>query len=109
MAYDEGLARRVRERLGARSGVTEKRAAEELAFLRNGNMAIGVRAEGLLVRVGPREADLALARPGVSQFENGGRVLKGWVLVDASVLVDEVALNDWVDTAHAFVVSLPPK
>jgi hypothetical protein len=44
MAYDEGLATRVREAIGDRSGLAEQRMFGGLAFLVQGNMACGVRA-----------------------------------------------------------------
>jgi len=53
MAYDEGLAERVRERLGTDPAVTEKRMFGGVAFLYDGNMAVGVTGDDLMVRVGP--------------------------------------------------------
>ncbi|MFI5867954.1 hypothetical protein [Streptomyces sp. NPDC051546] len=38
MTYDEGLAQRIRERLGEQTAVTEKRMFGGLAFLLHGNM-----------------------------------------------------------------------
>lgn len=109
MAYDEGLAQRVRERLAARPGVSERAMFGGLEFLQNGNLAVGVRGADLLVRVGARSADAALTRPGATRFVNAGREMRGWVIVEAAVLVDDVALYDWVDEAHAFAAGLPPK
>ena len=40
--FDEGLAHRVRETIGARSGIQEKRMFGGLAFLLDGNMAVAV-------------------------------------------------------------------
>ena len=51
MAYDEGLATRVRELLDEQPGVAEKQMFGGLAFLVHGNMACGVRGEDLIVRV----------------------------------------------------------
>jgi TfoX/Sxy family transcriptional regulator of competence genes len=109
MAYDEDLARRVRARLAGRPGVSEKRTFGGLGFLQDGNLAVGVQGADLLVRVGAAAADAALARPGVSQFVNSGRSMRGWVVVEAAVLVDDVALHDWVDEGHGFAAGLPPK
>ena len=53
MAYDEGLAARVREVLGDQPGLAEKQMFGGLAFLLHGNMACGVRGEDLIVRVPP--------------------------------------------------------
>jgi TfoX N-terminal domain len=109
MAYDEDLAQRVRERLSGRRGVSEKKVFSGLGFLQDGNLAVGVQGADLLVHVGVRATDVVLARPGVSEFVDGGRSMRGWVLVEADVLVDDVALYDWVDEGHGFAAGLPPK
>ncbi|MEV8542158.1 TfoX/Sxy family protein [Streptomyces sp. NPDC051572] len=109
MAYDEGLAERVRERLGVHQDVTEKRMFGGIAFLYRGNMAVGISGSDLMVRVGPEHTDAALARPGTRVFDMTGRPMRGWILVDSSVLAEDDALGRWVDEGHAFAASLPPK
>ena len=52
MAYDEGLAQRVREALDERTDLTEKKMFGGLAFLLGGNMCAGIVGEELMVRVG---------------------------------------------------------
>jgi TfoX/Sxy family transcriptional regulator of competence genes len=109
MAYDEGLAERVRERLGVHPGVTEKRMFGGIAFLYRGNMAVGISGSDLMVRVGPEHTDEALAQPGTRVFDMTGRPMRGWILVDSSALAEDEALGRWVDEGHAFAASLPPK
>jgi TfoX/Sxy family transcriptional regulator of competence genes len=109
MAYDEGLAERVRERLGVHQDVTEKRMFGGIAFLYRGNMAVGVSGSDLMVRVGPEHTDAALARPGTRVFDMTGRPMRGWILVDSSALAEDEALGRWVDEGYAFAASLPPK
>ncbi|WP_019076029.1 TfoX/Sxy family protein [Streptomyces hokutonensis] len=113
MAYDEGLAERVRERLAVHQDVTEKKMFGGIAFLYRGNMAVGVSGSGsggdLMVRVGPEHTDAALARPGTRVFDMTGRPMRGWILVDSSVLTEDEALGRWVDEGHAFAATLPPK
>lgn len=109
MAFDEGLAERVRARLGADPGVTEKRMFGGLAFLYEGNMAVGVIGDELMVRVGPDATEAALARPGTRPFDFTGRPMRGWVVVAASAVSEDEALADWIEQGHAFAASLPPK
>ncbi|MFG3410490.1 RNA methyltransferase [Streptomyces sp. CC53] len=109
MAFDEGLAERVRAHLGADPAVMEKRMFGGLAFLHAGNMAVGVIGDDLMVRVGPDATDTALARPGARVFDFTGRPMRGWVVVDASVLTEDEALAEWVDQGYAFAAGLPPK
>ena len=53
MAYDEGLAQRMREQLDARSDIVEKKMFGGVCFLLSGNMACGVHKDRMIVRVGP--------------------------------------------------------
>ncbi|GGW49625.1 TfoX/Sxy family protein [Streptomyces xantholiticus] len=109
MAYDEGLAERIRHRLGTDPAVTEKRMFGGLAFLHAGNMAVGVIGDGLMVRVGPEATDAALARPGTRPFDFTGRPMRGWVVVAASALSEDSDLDDWIDRGRGFAAGLPPK
>ena len=53
MAYDEGLAQRIREVLGEQPGLIEKKMFGGVGFMVHGNMACGVHKDALIVRVGP--------------------------------------------------------
>ena len=64
MAYDEGLAQRVRDLLDGRSDVDERRMFGGIAFLVAGNMACGVMKDDLMVRMAPDDAEaLRAGRP----------------------------------------------
>src|SRR4029453_10734558 len=65
MAYDEGLATRVRELLDGEPGLAEMQMFGGPAFLLDGNMACGVRGDALLVRVDPAIHDTHTAEAGV--------------------------------------------
>ncbi|MEU3334905.1 TfoX/Sxy family protein [Streptomyces sp. NPDC006668] len=109
MAYDEGLAERIRGRLGADPDITEKRMFGGIAFLHRGNMAVGVSGDDLMVRVGPDATDEALARPGARIFDMTGRPMRGWIVVAASAVAEDEALGEWIGQGHAFAASLPPR
>jgi TfoX/Sxy family transcriptional regulator of competence genes len=109
MAYDEGLAQRIRERFGAEPGISEKRMFGGIAFLLHGNMAVGVSGDDLMVRVGPDRTDAALARPGTRIFDMTGRPMRGWILVDGAAVAEDEVLGAWVEEGHDFAASLPPK
>ena len=109
MAYDEGLAQRVREGLQETPGFAEKKMFGGLCFLVHGNMACGVTGEELMVRVGPAGYGEALAQPHAREMDFTGRALKGFVFVAPEGLQDDGDLTAWVGRGRDFAASLPPK
>jgi hypothetical protein len=109
MAYDEDLANRVREQLAAEPAVTEKAMFGGLAFLLQGNMAVGLSGAELMVRVGPDASDDALDRPHTRPFDMTGRPMKGWILVAPEGVARERDLAAWVARGVEFARSLPAK
>jgi len=109
MAYDEGLAQRIREQLEGRPGLVEKKMFGGLAFLLRGNMCVGVIGDDLITRVDPADYDAALARPGARLFDFTGKPMKGWLVVGAEGIEDDDALAGWIAAATTYAASLPPK
>jgi TfoX N-terminal domain len=109
MAYDEGLATRIRELIGDQPGVVEKRMFGGLAFLLNGNMACGVRGDDLIVRLAPDASGAAMAESGTRPFDLTGRPMQGWLLVGADGHAEDDELRRWVDRGVAYARTLPPK
>lgn len=110
MAYDEALADRVRDIVGVRPGVTERKMFGALAWMVGGNMACGVRHDELLVRLGREGAERALAEPHVRQFASAdGRSMTGFVVVAPEGVADDGALAGWVDAGAEHAATLPPK
>ncbi len=109
MAYDEGLAQRIREALADADGLSERRMFGGVAFMLHGNMAVGISGDELMVRVGPEAYEAALAQPHARVFDMTGRVMRGWVVVAAEGIADDGALGDWVRRGADYARSLPPK
>ena len=109
MAYDEGLATRVRDAIGDRPGLAEKRMFGGLAFLVDGNMACGVRGDDLIVRLAADAAPSVQDEPGVRPFDLTGRPMKGWLQVGPDGHAEDDDLRRWVDRGVAYATSLPPK
>lgn len=109
MAYDERLAERVRLELVAREGVSEKRMFGGIAFMVNGNMALAIDKDRLMVRVGPDRYEASLNRPHAGPMDMTGRPMRGFVLVHQEGLDKKEDLQDWVQQGMAFALSLPPK
>ena len=51
MAFDEGLAQRIREEIGDLPGMVEKKMFGGVGFILQGNMACGVHKDLLIVRL----------------------------------------------------------
>lgn len=109
MAYDEGLAQRIREWFGETITVNEKRMFGGLAFLEHGNLVVGVVGDELMVRLGAQAAEAALARPGTRTFDFTGRPMRGWLTVGGPALDDDATLAAWITEAREFTATLPPK
>ena len=109
MAWDEGLAERVRVAVAFVPQVAEKKMFGAWAVFHRGNMACAVSDEALIVRVGPDAYEEALAEPHASAFSPGGRSMRGLVAVGPAGIEDDAALETWVHRGVAFAASLPPK
>jgi TfoX/Sxy family transcriptional regulator of competence genes len=110
MAYDEDLARRIRELVANEPGVTEKAMFGGLAFLIGGNMSVSASGQGgLLLRVDPDESDALLEEAHAHPFEMRGRSMQGWLRVDGDGLDDDGELERWVARGVAYARSLPAK
>ena len=109
MAYNQGLADDVRANLGHRADLSEREMFGGIAFLLNGNMAVGVSGNELMVRVGKDAHDDAVSRPGARVFDMSSRPMKGWILVSADGLTSEEDLGGWISRGVAFAETLPPK
>lgn len=109
VAYDEGLATRLRNLLANRPRTTTKRMFGGLGIMLHGNMAVGVYGDDLLIRVDPEERAELLARPGVHEFLMGGRAPLGFLLVSARECADDADLARWVAVGVAQAERLPPK
>ena len=109
MAYDEGLAVRVREVLANRSDVTEKRMFGGLCFMVSGNMCCGIVDEMLMARVGAEQYAECLALPYAREMNFTGRPLKGIVYVDPKGIAEDADLEDWIGRCLNFTKSLPDK
>jgi TfoX/Sxy family transcriptional regulator of competence genes len=109
VAYNEDLADRVRELISPMAEVTERKMFGGIGFMVGGNMAVGVIAEDLIVRLDPDDAAKALAEDGVREFDFTGRPMKGWVFVAPERSSEDKGLAEWVEAGADFAASLPAK
>jgi TfoX/Sxy family transcriptional regulator of competence genes len=100
MAYNEKLADRVREVISlTHKKVEEKKMFGGLCFMVNDKMCVGVEKERLMVRLDPAKYDEAMEKEGCRPMDFTGKVMKGFVFVDADVLNTKKKLEYWVKLA----------
>ena len=109
MAYDEALARRVREALKRKTSIAEQKMFGGIAFMLNGNMCCGVMEAKLMVRLGNDGADAALKGPHTKRMDFTGKPSKSMIYVHPRGYASDQALKQWVKRAVTFVSSLPSK
>ena len=115
MAYDTGLADRIRLVVRGRKGVGEREMFGGVAFLLDGKMFIGIVKNDLMVRVGLDRHEEALAMAHVRPMDFAGRPMRGYVYVAPAGCRDARALAAWIDWSAAFTATVkksakrPPK
>ncbi len=109
MAFDEGLAQRIRSYLRPRDDVEEKRMFGGLAFMVGGHMCCGVIDDRLMLRVGPMKSEPLLEREHTVLMDFTGRPMRGFLYVEPAGLEDDDELAGWIDEALGFVATLPPR
>ena len=109
MAYDEHLATRIEDQIGDHPAVTSRKMFGGIAYMLQGNMAVGIHNDGLMVRIPREEHDNAVNEPGVREFDMTGKRMRGWVVVDSATIADDQTLAQWIDRGMEFAGSLPPK
>jgi hypothetical protein len=111
MAYDEGLADRIRASVDAAAGSAGYREVAMfggLCWTVNTHMAVGAGDADLMVHVGKDGVPEALQQ-GARPATMGQRTMGGVVLVAAADLPDAAALDAWVGPAVGRARAKPPK
>lgn len=109
MAFDEGVAQRIREVIGERPDLIEKKMFGGIGFMLRGNMACGVIKDDLIIRVGPEGYEDSLAQSHARPFDFTGRPMKGWIMVGRDGYEADKDIKTWVQKGVDFALSLPAK
>lgn len=103
MTYNEQLADRVREMIATtENNIVEKRMFGGLCFMVNDKMLAGIESERMMLRIGPDAYEEALEKDGCTPMDFTGKVMKGYVFVDADALATNKQLAWWIGTALEF-------
>lgn len=113
MAFDEGLAERIRETLIRRpdfsDNFSEKQMFGGISFMCHGQVFVGIFGDVLMARVGPNQYRSALAKPHVREMDITGKPMNGYVFIDPPGFEEDEDLEKWVLLCRSYVQSLPAK
>jgi hypothetical protein len=109
MAFDEGLAHRIRDALHSRHDVEEKKMFGGLCFLVRGHMAFGIVKDELMLRTGPDAYQEALARPHAREMTFTGKPMRGMIYVGVDGFAEDDELRSWLDVGLEFNSSMEAK
>ncbi len=109
MASSSSLTARVRDALMRQRSITEKRMFGGVVFLLHGNMLVAIWNGSLIARLGVEQATAAMREPHVGPMDLTGKPMKGWVIVAADGVDEDLDLQRWIERALHFVQTLEPK
>jgi len=103
MARDKGLEDLIRNDLPRGLSVTEKAMFGGMAWLVDGNLALGARGDGMLARLGKGNDAWAVALPDVGRMISAGRPMQGWVRAGPLAYGDDAVRARLIEAALTFV------
>jgi TfoX/Sxy family transcriptional regulator of competence genes len=109
MAYNEALAERIRAVLDGEPRLTEKKMFGGIAWMVNGNMAVGIVKDDLMLRVGEERFQEALSLPHARPMDFAGRPMVGMVYIGPQGVATDGALRERIALAMGFVRAMPAK
>ena len=109
MAFDEGLAERIRDAVSNEPGLSERKMFGGLCFLADGNMCFGIVGTELMVRVGLDAYSAALCEPQAREMDFTGKSMRGMVYVGEEGISEDSELVAWLRRGLDFAQSLEPK
>ena len=109
MPYNEKIESRIKQIVSSWKNTDSKKMFGGICHLLNGNMFCGVYKDFLILRLGEKNAENALASPFVRPFDITGRPMKGWVMVEQEGFKSDKELEAWLNQAKKFVRVLKAK
>ena len=102
MAYNEQLAKRVRERLYDLSDFEEKQMMGGLVFMVNDKMCVGVVKNELMCRIDRGFHEKAVEMNGCRTMDFTKRPMTGYVMVDETGMKTNKEFDFWLNLALEF-------
>ena len=102
MAYDEKLAKRIRERLVKLPKVEEKKMMGGLTFMVNEKMCVGVIKDEMMCRIDPELHETLIEKTGCRTMDFTKRPMRGYVLIDDSGMKSNKDFEYWIGLSLEF-------
>lgn len=100
MPYNEKLADRTRAYISlTHKKVEEKKMFGGLCFMVNDKMCVGVENERMMLRIDPAKYEEVMEMEGCRPMDFTGKVMKGFIFVDADILNTKKKLEYWLNLA----------
>ena len=109
MPYNELINARIQKIVSNWENTNFKKMFGGICHLLNGNMVCGVYKDFLILRLGEKDANIALQSAEVKPFDITGRPMKGWIMVSEKGISNDEQLKHWLEQAKKFVLTLPTK
>ena len=106
MAYDEGLAQRIKT---CWTSCKHLNWSQKRCSAASGLWCRATWPVAYTMRIGPERHAWGIKMPHTLPFDITGRVNKGWVMVVAEGCESDKDLYEWVEQGVDFALSLPPK
>jgi hypothetical protein len=91
------------------AGFSERKMFGSIAFMINGHMCCGVVKTHLMLRLSPAAVARGLRRQHTRPMDFTGKPMKSMLFVGAEGSDSDEAWHQWIDSALAFVITVPPK
>jgi len=104
MAYDTGLADKIREYLSQvpKLKIEEKKMFRGLAFMVNGKMCVNVSGDNLMCRFDPARQEEVVEKKGYEPMIMRGKELKGYCYVSPIGLKSKKDFEYWISLCLDF-------
>ena len=108
MAFNEYQADRIRQRLSQINLTEEKKMMGGLIFMVNHKMCVGLDIDKttgkdrLMVRVGKARHDQLVFKKGSREMNFTGKVMRGFLFIEAEGFDAEADLDFWIEKAVSF-------
>ncbi|MCX6351516.1 MAG: TfoX/Sxy family protein [Bacteroidetes bacterium] len=102
MAYNEGLADRIREALQYQPDIKEKEMMGGLTFMVNDKMCVGIIKDEMMCRIDPNFHETAIEKTGCRTMDFTKRPMKGYVMVEDIGMHTDEEFDYWISLCLEF-------